>query len=120
MSQKPSATFAAMLEDLAVRKFSEALNGASSALLFFSGTTLDRFELARHLVRDRGGAATRGPSLKCKAALSIAYGAGLRVGEVEMAARRTLRVTATFFRLSSRYSRKALIGRALSCSSRQL
>ena len=141
MSQKPMSELRRrMLEDMAVRKFSETtcrnyirhiaefakflsrspnaataedvrrfqvhmseigarpstLNTATSALHFFFGTTLDRPELARHLARvpeastarafprggrpsSRGGA---GPGLKYKAALSIAYGAGLRAGEV--------------------------------------
>jgi integrase/recombinase XerD len=133
-----------MLEDMAVRKFSEAtcrnyirhiaestkflggspatataddvrrfqvqmsengarpstLNSATSALRFFFGTTLDRPELARHLARvyyprplprelspDEIGRlleAAPGPGLKYKAALSIAYGADLRVGDVVM------------------------------------
>src|SRR5262245_16378212 len=144
MSQKPiSKLRRRMLEDLAVRKFSEAtcrnyirhiaefakflgrspdsataedvrrfqvhmtesgarpskLNGATSALRFFF-TTLDRPELARHLARvhhprplprvlspeevGRLLEAAPGPGLKYKAALSIAYGAGLRAGEVVM------------------------------------
>jgi integrase/recombinase XerD len=76
------------------------LNSATSALRFFFGTTLDRLELARHLARvhyprplprvlspeevGRLLEATPGPGLKYKAALSIAYGAGLRAGEVVM------------------------------------
>jgi site-specific recombinase XerD len=145
MSQKPiSKLRRRMLEDLAVRKFSEAtcrnyirhiaefakflgrspdsataedvrrfqvhmtesgarppkLNGATSSLRFFFGTTLDRPELARHLARvhyprplprvlspeevGRLLEAAPGPGLKYKAALSIAYGAGLRAGEVVM------------------------------------
>ena len=145
MSQKPiSELRRRMLEDMAVRKFSEAtcrnyirhiaafakflgrspdtataddvrrfqvhlsetgarpsrLNSATSALRFFFGTTLDRPELARHLARvhyprplprvlspeevGRLLEAAPGPGLKYKAALSIAYGAGLRVGEVVM------------------------------------
>jgi integrase/recombinase XerD len=76
------------------------LNMASSALRFFFGTTLDRPELARHLARlhyprplprvlspeevGRLLEAAPGPGLKYKAALSIAYGAGLRAGEVVM------------------------------------
>jgi integrase/recombinase XerD len=74
------------------------LNTATSALRFFFGTTLDRPELARHLARvhyprplprvlspeevGRLLEAAPGPGLKYKAALSIAYGAGLRAGEV--------------------------------------
>jgi site-specific recombinase XerD len=70
------------------------------ALRFFFGTRLDRPELARHLARvhyprplprvlspeevGRLLEAAPGPGLKYKAALSIAYGAGLRVGEVVM------------------------------------
>jgi site-specific recombinase XerD len=145
MSQKPiSKLRRRMLEDLAMRKFSEAtcrnyirhiaefakflgrspdsataedvrrfqvhmsesgarppkLNGATSALRFFFGTTLDRPELARHLARVHYPRplprvlspeevchlleSAPGPGLKYKAALSIAYGAGLRAGEVVM------------------------------------
>ena len=145
MSQKPiSELRRRMLEDMAVRKFSEAtcrnyirhiaefakflsrspdtataddvrrfqvhlsetgarpstLNSATSALRFFFGTTLDRPELARHLARvhyprplprvlspeevGRLLEAAPGPGLKYKAALSVAYGAGLRAGEVVM------------------------------------
>ena len=145
MSQKPiSELRRRMLEDMAVRKFSETtcrnyirhiaefakflsrspdaataddvrrfqvhmseigarpsmLNSATSALRFFFGTTLDRPELARHLARvhyprplprvlspeevGRLLEAAPGPGLKYKAALSIAYGAGLRAGEVVM------------------------------------
>jgi integrase/recombinase XerD len=143
MRQKPiSELRRRMLEDMAVRKFSEAtcrnyirhiaefakflgrspdtatandvrhfqvhmsesgarppkLNSATSALRFFFGTTLDRPELARYLARvhyprplprvlsaeevGRLLEAAPGPGLKYKAALSIAYGAGLRAGEV--------------------------------------
>jgi integrase/recombinase XerD len=76
------------------------LNSATSALRFFFGTTLDRPELARHLAHvhyprplpralspeevGRLLEAAPGPGLKYKAALSIAYGAGLRAGEVVM------------------------------------
>ena len=76
------------------------LNGSASALRFLFGTTLDRAELARHLARvhyprklprvlspeevGRLLEAAPGPGLKYKAALSIAYGAGLRAGEVMM------------------------------------
>jgi site-specific recombinase XerD len=76
------------------------LNSSASALRFFFGTTLDRAGLARHLARvhyprklprvlspeevGRLLEAAPGPGLKYKAALSIAYGAGLRVGEVVM------------------------------------
>ena len=145
MSQKPiSELRRRMLEDMAVRKFSEAtirnyirhiaefakflgrspetataedvrrfqvhmtengarppkLNSATSAIRFFFGTTLDRPELARHLARvhyprplprvlsleevGRLLEAAPGPGLKYKAALSVAYGAGLRAGEVVM------------------------------------
>jgi len=145
MSQKPiSELRRRMLEDMAVRKFTEktrknyihhvanfakflgrspdtataedvrrfqvhltesgarppTLNSATSALRFFFGTTLDRAELARHLARvhyprplprvlspeevGRLLEAAPGPGLKYKAALSIAYGAGLRAGEVVM------------------------------------
>src|SRR6516164_2185200 len=143
MSQKPiSELRRRMLEDMAVRNFSEAtirnyirhiadlakflgrspdtataegvrrfqvhmtengarppkLNSATSAIRFFFGTTLDRPELARHLARvhyprplprvlsleevGRLLEAAPGPGLKYKAALSVAYGAGLRAGEV--------------------------------------
>jgi site-specific recombinase XerD len=145
MSQKPiSELRRRMLEDMAVRKFSEAtirnyichivefakflgrspdtataedvrrfqvhltqdgarppkLNSATSAIRFFFGTTLDRPELARHLARvhyprpmprvlsleevGRLLEAAPGPGLKYTAALSVAYGAGLRAGEVLM------------------------------------
>ena len=145
MSEKPiSELRRRMLEDMAVRKFSEKtrqdyirhiaafakflgrspgtataedvrrfqvhltesgarppkLNSATSALRFFFGTTLDRPELARHLARvhyprplprvlspeevRRLLEAAPGPGLKYKAALSVAYGAGLRAGEVVM------------------------------------
>ena len=76
------------------------LNNSASALRFFFGTTLDRPELARHLARvhyprklpvvlspeevGRLLEAAPGPGLKYKAALSIAYGAGLRAAEVVM------------------------------------
>jgi site-specific recombinase XerD len=76
------------------------LNSSASALRFLFGTTLDRAELARHLARvhyprklprvlspeevGRLLEAAPGPGLKYKAALSIAYGAGLRAGEVMM------------------------------------
>ena len=76
------------------------LNSSASALRFFFGTTLDRAELARHLARvhyprklprvlAREQVAqlietAPGPGLKYKTALSIAYGAGLRGGEVVM------------------------------------
>jgi len=145
MSQKPiSELRRRMLEDMAVRNFSEAairnyichiadlakflgrspdtataedvrrfqvhmtengarppkLNSATSAIRFFLGTTLDRPELARHLARvhyprplprvlslEEVGSlleAAPGPGLKYQAALSVAYGAGLRAGEVVM------------------------------------
>jgi integrase len=77
-----------------------SVNQAATALRFFFGTTLDRPELARHLARvhypralprvlspeevGRFLEAAPGPGLKYKAALSIAYGAGLRAGEVVM------------------------------------
>jgi integrase/recombinase XerD len=76
------------------------LNSLASALRFFFATTLDCPELARHLARvhyprklprvlapeeiARLLEAAPGPGLKYKAALSIAYGAGLRAGEVVM------------------------------------
>ena len=145
MSKKPiSELRRRMLEDMAVRKFSEAtvrnyirhivefakflgrspdtataedvrrfqvhltedgarppkLNSATSAIRFFFGTTLDRPKLARHLARvhyprplprvlsleevGRLLEAAPGPGLKYQAALSVAYGAGLRAGEVVM------------------------------------
>jgi len=145
MSQKPiSELRRRMLEDMAVRNFSEAairnyichiadlakflgrspdtataedvrrfqvhmtengarppkLNSATSAIRFCLGTTLDRPELARHLARvhyprplprvlspEEVGSlleAAPGPGLKYQAALSVAYGAGLRAGEVVM------------------------------------
>lgn len=77
-----------------------SVNQAATALRFFFGTTVDRPELARHLARvhyprplprvlspeevGRLLEAAPGPGLKYKAALSIAYGAGLRAGEVVM------------------------------------
>ena len=77
-----------------------SINQASTALRFFFSTTLDRPELARYLARvhyprplprvlspeevGRLLEAAPGPGLKYKAALSIAYCAGLRVGEVVM------------------------------------
>ena len=76
------------------------LNSTTSALRFFFGTTLDRPELARYLAHvhyarplprvlspeDVGRLleAAPGPGLKYKTALGIAYGAGLRAGEVVM------------------------------------
>src|SRR5262245_20487279 len=73
------------------------LNGSASALRFLFGITLDRAEFSRHLARvhyprklprvlspeevGRLLEAAPGPGLKYKAALSIAYGAGLRAGE---------------------------------------
>jgi site-specific recombinase XerC len=73
---------------------------ATSALRFFLGTTLDRPELARHFTRvhyprplprvlstkavGRLLEVAHGPGLKFKAALSIAYGAGLRAGEIRV------------------------------------
>src|SRR6478752_4183701 len=76
------------------------LNSSASALRFVFGITLDRAELARHLARvhyprklprvlspeevGRLLEAAPGPGLKYKAALSIAYGAGLRASEVMM------------------------------------
>jgi integrase/recombinase XerD len=75
-------------------------NSAASALRFFFGITLDRPELAHRLARvhyprklprvlsaqDVGRLleAAPGPGLKYKAALSVAYGAGLRAAEVVM------------------------------------
>jgi site-specific recombinase XerD len=77
-----------------------SINQAATALRFFFATTLGRSELALHLARvhyprklprvlspeevGRLLEAAPGPGLKYKAALSIAYGAGLRVGEVVM------------------------------------
>jgi integrase/recombinase XerD len=76
------------------------LNSSAAALRFFFATTRDRAELACHLARvhyprklprvlsaqevGRLLEAAPGPGLKYKAALSIAYGAGLRAGEVVM------------------------------------
>ena len=75
-------------------------NSSASALRFFFGVTLDRPELAHRLARvhyprklprvlsaqDVGRLleAAPGPGLKYKAALSVAYGAGLRAAEVVM------------------------------------
>ena len=77
-----------------------SINQASTALRFFFAVTLGRSELALHLARvhyprklprvlsaqevGRLLEAAPGPGLKYKAALSIAYGAGLRAGEVVM------------------------------------
>jgi integrase len=76
------------------------LNSSASALRFFFGITLDRPGLAHRLARvhyprklprvlstpevARLLEAAPGPGLKYKAALSVAYGAGLRAGEVVM------------------------------------
>jgi site-specific recombinase XerD len=76
------------------------LNSSASALRFFFGVTLDRPELAHRLARvhyprklprvlsaqevGRLLEAAPGPGLKYKAALSVAYGAGLRASEVVM------------------------------------
>ena len=74
------------------------MNSVVSALRFFFANTLDRPDLARKLVRvshprnlpvvlSRGEVArllNATTSLKHQAALSVAYGAGLRVGEVAM------------------------------------
>ena len=75
-------------------------NSSASALRFFFGITLDRPELAHRLARvhyprklprvlsaqevGRLLEAAPGPGLKYKAALSVAYGAGLRAAEVVM------------------------------------
>jgi integrase/recombinase XerD len=75
-------------------------NSSASALRFFFGITLDRPELAHRLARvhyprklprvlsaQEVGClleAAPGPGLKYKAALSVAYGAGLRAAEVVM------------------------------------
>jgi site-specific recombinase XerD len=77
-----------------------SINQAATALRFFFAVTLGRSELALHLTRvhyprklprvlspeevGRLLEAAPGPGLKYKAALSIAYGAGLRAGEVMM------------------------------------
>ena len=76
------------------------INSSAVALRFFFKRTLDREDLARHLAQvhyprklprilssdDIGRLleAAPGPGLKYKAALSVAYGAGLRGGEVVM------------------------------------
>jgi integrase/recombinase XerD len=76
------------------------MNGQASALRFFFTVTLGRADLAHQLARTRYPRklpriltadevrdlieAAPGPGLKYKAALSIAYGAGLRGGEVVM------------------------------------
>jgi integrase/recombinase XerD len=76
------------------------MNSCASALRFFFTVTLGRVDLAHQLARtnyprklpriltpDEVGRlleAAPGPGLKYKAALSIAYGAGLRSGEVVM------------------------------------
>jgi site-specific recombinase XerD len=80
------------------------INGSAVALRFFFRRTLDREDLARHLAQVHYPRklprilapeevaqlleAAPGPGLKYKAALSVAYGAGLRASEVVM-----LRVT---------------------------
>ena len=77
-----------------------SINQAATALRFFFAVTLGRSQLALHLARvhyprklprvlspeevGRLLEAAPGPGLKYKAALSIAYGAGLRAGEVVM------------------------------------
>src|SRR5262245_60638200 len=77
-----------------------SINSSVSALRFFFGVTVGRAELARHLAHvhyprqlprvlapeevARLLEAAPGPGLKYKAALSIAYGAGLRAAEVVM------------------------------------
>ena len=76
------------------------INSSAVALRFLFRRTLDREDLARHLAQvhyprklprilspeDVGRLleAAPGPGLKYKAALSVAYGAGLRAGEVVM------------------------------------
>jgi integrase/recombinase XerD len=76
------------------------MNTQASALRFFLGITCGRVELAHQVARThyprklprvlspqdvaRLLAAAPGPGLKYKAALSVAYGAGLRGGEVAM------------------------------------
>jgi len=76
------------------------INSSAVALRFLFQRTLDREDLARHLAQvhyprklprilspeDVGRLleAAPGPGLKYKAALSVAYGAGLRAGEVVM------------------------------------
>jgi len=76
------------------------INGSAVALRFFFRRTLDREDLARHLAQvhyprklprilapEEVGLlleAAPGPGLKYKAALSVAYGAGLRASEVVM------------------------------------
>src|SRR5690606_16220732 len=76
------------------------MNTQASALRFFLGITCGRAELAHQVARThypkkltrvltpddvaRLLEAAPGPGLKYKAALSIAYGAGLRGGEVTM------------------------------------
>jgi integrase/recombinase XerD len=84
--------------------------GVQPPTLNSSGITLDRAELARHLARvhyprklprvlspeevGRLLEAAPGPGLKYKAALSIAYGAGLRAGEVAARQRHRLQAHA--------------------------
>ena len=77
------------------------MNGAVAALRFFFTTTCDRPEMARHL--------------SCSSAAGCRY-SRKRKNDL-IAARRTLRVTAAFLRLSSRCSRKALTSPASICSS---
>jgi site-specific recombinase XerD len=73
-----------------------SINGAVAALRFFFSVTLDRPEMARHLTFVReprripvvvspeevARLLEAAPGPKYKAALSAAYGAGLRVSEV--------------------------------------
>jgi integrase/recombinase XerD len=72
------------------------INGAVSALRFLFGVTLDRPDLLRRLVLARrprrlpevlsveevGRLLAAAPGIKYRAALGVAYGAGLRVSEV--------------------------------------
>jgi integrase/recombinase XerD len=112
------------------------LNGSASALRFFFGVTLDRAELARHLARvhyprklprvispeevGRLLDAAPGPGLKYKAALSIAYGAGLTDGEATGIAKQSWlgllwrsRITPTMTCTAS--NRRALSSTSVAC-----
>jgi site-specific recombinase XerD len=82
------------------------INATVSALRFFFNVTLDRPELAKHLAfmheprkvpvvlsaEEVARFLEAAPSVKYKAALSVAYGAGLRVSEVVSLQRRQLQV----------------------------
>ena len=100
------------------------MNGQASALRFFFTVTLGRADLSHQLARThyprklprvlvpdqvaRLIEAAPGPGLKYKAALSIAYGAGLRGGEVVML--RVGDIDSKRMLIASRWARAARIG----------